>query len=459
MPNRSEIHIGDLDGAVALALQNGAAPPHTVDVQTHVAPELSDRVLDIAKVLLDAFRPIIARVGGPSPRPATLARVLKIDATLSGRLIRALRPRNVADVIHELPSPEGFRIVLSAALRHDISPEMRDQAARAIREFELLLDDLPGGRATLDTIAAEWSPATRERAENSARQAIYKSMSSLLGVVTDVTFETVVVQPSEDPSWVDAAYIVGKIGLRRLRTGGPLTAFGRMSDAANTNRLDRPMTLGGKYSDNAKDYLLEEFSTRPVPPLQSVRNAQYDLMLLPPATPALNIPVSLVFSQFLRHSGRNPRRAGDEPFWEKHLPRMPSRDFVFDLLIREDTFSRPPTLTAGLHGFSSGGATPGSADFRRDEVAITTNMETMRRGLGDVDCAEIPDYERLVDFAFDSLGWDKSKFVGYRCRMRYPVPLVELGFWIPGGDADSSPRPMSSPLNGLARSQTRGATP
>jgi hypothetical protein len=317
----------------------------------------------------------------------------------------------------------------------------------------MLLADLPGGRAALDTVAADWSPATRERAENSARQSIFRSMSSLLGVVAESAFETVFIQPSENPDWVDSIYIVGKLGMRRLRAGGPITAFGRSSNSTTSPKPPsfRPvLTLDGRCSEDPRAYLLEEFSSQPLPPLQSVRNASFDFMLLPAAVPPINVPVSLVFGQLLERSGSRPRKPGDEPYSETHTPRIPSKTFVFDLLVREDTFDKAPTLTAALQGIVSGGISPDSPDFRRDEVAITANMETLRLGLPDIECTELPNYPDLVDHVFGSVEWDRSRFIGYRCRMRYPVPLVQIGFWIPPGDGDANPRTRGSRNNGRA---------
>ena len=403
----------------------------------NVAPQLAGRVREVATALLESLRPIVATVVGPSPRPSTLARGLKIDATLAGRIVRALRSRNVVDVIHEIPSPEGLRIVLAATSRHEIDHHVRSRAADAIREYELLLADLPGGRATLDTIAADWSPATRERAENSSRQSIFKSMSNLLGVLADAAFETVFIQPSEDdPDWLDTVYVVGKLGMRRLRSGGPITAFGRANVTNSENvrsRMGVPLTLLGRHSDEPLDYLLEGFSSHPLPSLKTVRRASLDLILLPPAVPTINTPVSLVFAQLIRHSGLRPRRPGDDPFVESHIPRIPSRDLVFDAMVREDTFQTTPDLSAALHGIAPGSVLPDSPDFRRDEVAVTVKLEHLRAGLSGVEVPEIPGYTELIDAVFRAVGWDRSAFAGYRCRMRYPVPLVEIAYSFPAG--------------------------
>ena len=411
-------------------------------MKPEVAPELSSRVIEVASGLLESFRPIVETLSGPTPRPATLARAIKIDATLAGRMVRALRSRNVSDVIHEIPSPEGLRIVLAAASRHDIPADVRDHSARAIREFELLLADLPGGRATLDTIAADWSPATRERAENSSRQSIFKSMSNLLGVLADGAFETVFIQPSEDPEWVDAVYVIGKLGMRRLRTGGPITAFGRRNNLDRQDlksQIGQPLTLEGQYSADPTRYLLEEFSSEPLPTLNTVRRQNLDLILLPPAVPAINVPVSLVFAQYIRRASVRPRKAGDEPFLESHIPRIPSRAFLFDVIAREDTFASAPELSAALHGISPGGVSPDSPDFRRDEVAVTVKLEHIRTGVTDIDCPEVPEYARLIDAVFDAVGWDRSAFMGYRCRMKYPVPLVEISYSFSGPSSASWP--------------------
>jgi len=410
------------------------------EARSVVAGPMPLRVSALAESLMDAMRPIVTQVTGSSARPSTLARTLSIDPSLSARVLRALRSDDVADVIHEIPSPEGLRIILAAATRHGIDPAARDTAARAIREFEVLLDEIPGGRATLDSIASEWSPATRERAEHSARQGIYKSMSSLLGFFAETSMQTVIVQPSESAGFCDAVYVLGKYGLRRMRNGGRITVYGRQGglnpsdgDVEDTTKpSSRSLTLSGVWSQDPREYLLSEFCSRPVPELQVARQGNVDLCLLPERVPDVNQPTSIVSAQLLRRSGVRPASASQEPYWEAHLPRVPSKFLLFDILVREDTFSGTPSLTSTLHGLSTTNVLPDSPTFPLDEVAMGTPMQHLARGLSGLEVTELPQHANLVDSVFRRVGWDRGRFVGYRCRVRYPVPMVKITYWFRG---------------------------
>ncbi len=427
--------------AMSHAEQGQALSSSSTDAHARQTP-LPVRVGALAGSLMDAMRPIVAQVTGSNPRPSTLARTLAVDASLSARILRALRSDDVADVIHEIPSPEGLRIILAAATRHGIDPNARDIAARAIRDFEILLDELPGGRATLDSIAAEWSPATRERAEHSARQGIYKSMSNLLGFFAETSMQTVIVQPSESTGFCDAVYVLGKYGLRRMRDGGRITVYGRQgglnpSDGETedlTKPSSRSLTLAGSWSEDPREYLLSEFCSRPVPELQVARQGNVDLCLLPERTPEVNQPTSIVSAQLLRRSGFRPTSAAQEPYWEAHLPRVPSKFLLFDILVREDTFGVTPSLTSTLHGLATTNVLPDSPTFPLDEVAMSTPMQHLALGLPGLEVTELPQYSRLVDGVFGRVGWDRSRFIGYRCRVRYPVPMVKITYWFRGTD-------------------------
>jgi hypothetical protein len=155
-----------------------------------------------------------------------------------------------------------------------------------------------------------------------------------------------------------------------------------------------------------------------------------ELSVLDEFTPPINTPVTLVDAHVVRGSGPLHDENGGYPVVESLIPRLPAKDLVFDLLVREDMFEQDPVFTTTLHGFVPNEASPDSQVFRLDEVAVSAKIERLPLGLGDVGCEEIARYPAILDRVFSQSGWDRRRFLGFRCRMRYPVPLVRLSYWL-----------------------------
>ena len=160
-----------------------------------------------------------------------------------------------------------------------------------------------------------------------------------------------------------------------------------------------------------------------------VKRPGVELAVVPEDALPLGEEMTVVASQMVRRGGSRPRTPGATPAVEGLVLRMPAKELVFDTFVREDTYLVEPRLTATLHGFVPDNVDPDDPAFGLDAVGVTTKMERLSRGLEDVDCPEIPAYRSMVEEGFARSGWDRSRFVGYRCRMRYPVPLVRLTYW------------------------------
>ena len=164
--------------------------------------------------LRQSFVPVVEAVGGPAARPGRLAQLLVLDKSLSSRLLRAIRSDDPFELIHTVPSPNGLRILLDAAASRKVDQELIKGAERSVEEFQMLLDEIPGGRSTLDAAVSSVSPQVRERNERASRQAVYKAMSNLMGYQCDSLTSTLIMWPATDKQFVDCAQISAKCGLQ-----------------------------------------------------------------------------------------------------------------------------------------------------------------------------------------------------------------------------------------------------
>jgi hypothetical protein len=392
---------------------------------------MMSRVRPVLDKVRDSLMQVLLEVGGRVPRASSLARDLGIDKTLSARILRALRPPDIASVIYEIPSPEGLRIFLAAACRGGLSEPNRDRAALAFREFERLISEFPGGRSGLNAAFSGLSKATRDHTERAAKQAIYKSMSMLLGFSCDVSLATFIIRRSTiDAAFSDTAYVLGKYDVRRVRPSHAITMFGRTLVPAKADDPDTVTgrTLDGRVTDSVNDYLLTDYCTSPLPPMDVVRTSTAVLNVLPDGIPAVNESVSMVSAQLVRRSSHLASGA-KYPCFEGFTPRMPSRVLVMDALVEEGLFDGPPILGTTLHSLSGVPLAPGNPAFHLDEVSLQSPVQTLSQGLDQIDCPEIPAYAPMINDAFTRLGWDRSRFIGYRTLVMYPVPVVNLSYW------------------------------
>lgn len=400
---------------------------------------MMSRVRPVLDEIRNSLVATLLEVGGKVPRASTLARDLGIDKTLSARILRALRPPDIASVIYEIPSPEGLRIFLAAASRGGLSEPTRDRAALAIREFERLISEFPGGRSGLNAAFTGLSKATRDHTERAAKQAIYKSMSMLLGFSCDVSLATFIIRRSSvDAAFSDTAYVLGKYDVRRVRPSHAITMFGRTLVPAKADDPDTVTgrTLDGRVTDSVTDYLLTDYCTSPLPQMEVVRTSTAVLNVLPDGIPAVNEAVSMVSAQLVRRSTHLASGA-KYPCFEGFTPRMPSRVLVMDALVEDGLFDGPPILGTTLHSLTGVPVAPGNPAFHLDEVSLQSPMQMLPLGLDQIDCSEIPSYAPMISDVFSRLGWDRSKFVGYRTLVMYPVPVVNLSYWFEKNTAAS----------------------
>ena len=168
----------------------------------------------IGAELRKTLTPVLEAVAGVSPRPTRISRAIGLDKSLASRLVRAADSTSDLDLMHLVPSPGGLRIFADLAKRYADPASVLNLLA-ATERFEELLDNVPGGRASIDAQLSESSDVALLKREHIAKQASFKAMSFLLGHFCDVVTTTLFLVPSRDPRRVDGIEIQRRIGLRR----------------------------------------------------------------------------------------------------------------------------------------------------------------------------------------------------------------------------------------------------
>jgi hypothetical protein len=145
----------------------------------------------IGAELRRTIAPVLEAVSGATPRPTRISRAIGLDKSLASRLVRAVQSSSDLDLMHIVPSPGGLRIFAKLAARY-ADPTSIDNLLTSTERFERLLDNVPGGRASIDAQISESSHVALLKREHMAKQASFKSMSFLLGHFCDVVATTLV---------------------------------------------------------------------------------------------------------------------------------------------------------------------------------------------------------------------------------------------------------------------------
>ena len=390
----------------------------------------STRIAAVALELSEAFRSLLDALPGRPMRPQALARTLKVDKTVSHRLVTAIRDGDPLATAHRIPGPEPLRRIANAARKHEVPPSITRRAEDAIGAFESLIKDEGGDRSGLDAIISTWLPIAKQRFEREAKQAMYRGARQLRGVAADVQISTHLIHPGSDAMRCDCAAILGFLGLRRIRPEAGL----RLGIVHGTSSASGHLTtLTGKAIETADDFLWHEFCSQPeaeamVRRVHCGNGWLYDMEwrdAVGPSSARDIIMRNLTSNATCRYRMPNdPRSKGGV----SELVAAPARTLVFDILIHEDVY---PDCQPEVRTVASGPqswADPNDSSRDCDVLAIEERVEHLGQGVERCWAEEIPAYVQMLQSACDTVGWDAQSFRGYRVRVEYPVFNSELQF-------------------------------
>lgn len=392
------------------------------------------RLQKVGLELREALVPIISKIAGSSPRPSRLAERLEIDKSLASKLCRAHRTEEPLEFMHIVPAPAGLGIFISAAARADVPTEMRTRARRSITRFQALIDETPGGRATLNAAISASSPEARLRNERSSKQAVYRAMSYLLGIQCESMASTFIIHPGEAASMVDSIDISHRIAMRRLRPTAPVGLLShRLHGTHGEDDVAqlRFETLDGEPADDVHSFFLREFCSDPLPDMQEFRNGNQTTIALSKAGPPPEEPFDLTFAAVLRNAMEQYRTEETEHGWRNYLLHCPCKTLVRDVFIRDDLFvGTVPEITLYIPSPKGSETVKRPGEFgTMNTLDMATPIEQLGMGLGRIGIKEIPSYARLLRHVFERAGWDSARYRGYRTSITYPVPMIYMNWW------------------------------
>jgi hypothetical protein len=367
---------------------------------------------------------------------------LRLDDSLSARILRSVRSSDPLSALRELPAPPGLRLFLEAARRNGASAEVCQAAGGEVARFEQLLSELPLGRSSLNTAIDGWLPSGRARAEAASKQAVFKALSQTLGYTVDTVCFATMIQPSAAGDMCDAVTFVAMDGIRRLREGAPILLYG------HSPRYNEPAPSSGKSAHpplpapvlesldgerevtDARKLLLTDVGDSATLPLRLIERPLHTRVVLDAGAPALNEPVTAAVGYMTRNLYRR-YRVDDRPTDVfTNACKVPIRVFVQDFFIHEEAFPLfVPNITARMENIGPDISVRDEELLDVDRLELDVDLVRLGWGMERIGVKEWAGYEPAVASVFARVGWDASRFRVFRCYWRYPLPFVSLTTW------------------------------
>jgi hypothetical protein len=364
-------------------------------------------------------------------REKTLVAIWGIDRSVAGRLVRAMRTHDSYGFLRELPSPEGLLLIAEAAARSGASEGDIQRLHAVVSAWQDIIDSFPGKRRALLTHLSSHDAESRERADTSARRAIFKSAAELIGYSVRHTLAAAFIVPASSGNRLDTIHVLGKYGLSRTREdGGPITVMGLRAGPESPQVQFLPIDPSAK-GDRASDCLLPRYC-RGRARIELVHTPANAIeMRLPPSDPAPHQEIDLVCGQRVPSMLMARRENGHAFEWYEVLPRIPSECLTVDLLLHESVYPGiVPQVTARL--YSPYPPNPPNAPAGSSDVINSgAEIRSIGNGLRGIGISDIDGYPEMLREIAAQCDLELERFRAIRMTVRYPMLMSATCLWLP----------------------------
>jgi hypothetical protein len=354
-----------------------------------------------------------------------------LDRRLSWQIHRTATAPNPLAAGTSVPPRTSIERFLKIASRKRKPSDAIDRVLQALDEFEEFVGRYAGDRETLTAMLSAYAPESREKNELAAKEAMFRAISQIRGVVVETELEIYVMAPTADGSRVDETSLSGEFGLRRTRPNAHV-AFG---SGDYDNPVDLPhLTLGGQPGRTPADFLLPQFCSLPTPPVQASTRQDRTSFFIPGNDVGLQSAADLVFANFQPASMKRYRES-DGKRLTGHATKVdtPTRRLTRDFFIHKDIYPIPPRLD--VYEIVTRGRVTAFDDPSReqDRLEMLESIQSIPGGLSHAQANHIPKYRPMLDFLCGKLNHNPAEFRGYRLDVMYPVygSAYIVGFELP----------------------------
>ena len=389
--------------------------------KTHTPPDLERRIQGVGRSLHQSLSVVVG--SGPGGA-AGVGRSLGLDKVFTSRLLKALRQADPVAVLHSIPGPAPLRRFLKAAGKHGVGAADLSRAQAAVDDFERLVREDLGDRSSLSTILSSWLPEARLEFELRRKQSAFKALSELKGISADLNLAAAFLHPSEDAERIDVVWLIGQLGIRRLRPGGSAKFVTRRMVPDGNKRC--PTTLDGEPIEGFDRGRLDGFCDLPPAHIEAKAHGDVVHYALAGDSYGPKSAFDLIFAE--ANLGEMPRYvpSGRRGYVFSEVS-VPAKSLVLDVLVHDEVYPGPPELwlyDTALSGVAD--VNDRARDF--DRIDMIETVQSLGRGSSQLRVAEAPRYLDALNYVFSSMSWDESRFHAYRTRVDYPLYGSQVAF-------------------------------
>ena len=397
------------------------------------ADTFHDRAAAHGVALAAALAETLAALPPPadgSAGPSELAKALRLNNPFTSRLLRSLRQSDPIAVLFHSPGIDPLRTFLGAARAHDAPASVVDAALAHVEALGRFIRDEAGDRSAFNAMLTAWLPDERRSFEVRRKQAMFKAMSELQGMVVHARLATAVLAPSADDSArLDMIGLIGLAGVSRLRADAEIAVTTSRFRAHDAER--QPLALDGTPIRPGSDDALQRGVC--VPTDIDVSCAERDGVMTYRVEDSFVGPherATIVLAERNRAEverfAQPERRYGAFGVSLTQPTRMLQIDLFLHDSIAPDELPIVRTYDLNENGPAQLNAAPDAqrASIVHDVVTPLAGPPSRARS------PHLPSYTALLADALGAAGWNDAEFTGYRCTVDYPIfgTRVILGF-------------------------------
>jgi len=372
--------------------------------------------------LRGALAELLAALPGNVSKGPDLRRVVKLDNKLCWKVVKVATAGNpLAAAIH-VPSPTNMKSLLKAASARKVPRDRREAVAQAAADFEKLVKDHAGDRASFDSMVSAYGddPAAIDLTH---KRAAFRANSHICGMQAETQLNCCFLHPAQDPGMLDIATLRGGLNLRRMRPDATwIVAEARTADNDGVVRREivrEPLDPSQETTHGLAP--LRAFCSEPLPRFSTV-GGQGGFVLGELAGNRVGnaSAITCITADVIRNAAscyQDEHNTHGELVAGVHTP---CHVLIHDVLIFKGMFGPISPEVCVYDDYwrkmSRGATVPEAVTLATREV-----VSCLGRGPSVLPTPDVPRYAEMARYAFARLGWDGEQFEVYRCRVEYPV--------------------------------------
>lgn len=382
--------------------------------------DLRAKLRKLGATLQEQLLAVVAALPAEHQRPAGLARFTGTNKVFTSRLLKALQQEDPLSVVHHLPGPDPMLRFLASEGVAPLPDRLLQRARKAVRTFQEIIDQEAGDRASLQTLMSSWIGGAREEFDQRRRQAAFKAISELKGVAVDLDMSMAILHPGSDPRMIDLVWMIGKIGLQRLRPDAQVRLDTRRMSDEGTER--QPTAIDGAPLEGQFALDLDRFCPHGRAPLEAKQVGRTMNYLLAGSQFGPKQRCDMLLVELNRNELRRQRE--DEPSRRTYLyanPIPPSQRLVLDVWIHKSLSGEEAPELLIFETAGSGPKDPNDPINAFDLLESTDTLTHHDAADGIPSLEGYPPYPELMGSVLEELEWAAEEFRCWRVDMPYPL--------------------------------------